>query len=244
MKRTVAMRRMRACLSWTALPAAGMAEVDYTVLFTIVPRLMQACEFEHQMPLGGARAEPGIRHDRCADSPARVFPTGRGQRCLRGGCEAGTRTTQSGGPQAMQGGDSGWGLSHGWQDPGRPRLGSEGSGTAYDARHGRSHGSWTGQEVDSACLQASASAAQSESLWTLGRTDAEEALAPNQKSAGKDSSSPLSSRMFMTSLELSSGKEAHTTAAIDEATAVATELPVSAVVYREARGHGTTAFSA
>ena len=48
----------------------------------------------------------------------------------------------------------------------------------------------------------------------------------------------------MTSLELFSGKDDQTTAAIDETTAVATELPVRLTVYRPGSRHATTASSA
>ena len=85
---------------------------------------------------------------------------------------------------------------------------------------------------------------QSERLWTQGWAGAGEAFSPNQKSAGMGSCSPLASSMSMISQELFSGKAAHTTAAIDETTAVDTEVPVSLAVYPEARGHRATAFAA
>jgi hypothetical protein len=88
--------------------------------------------------------------------------------------------------------------------------------------------------------QAASSALQSETLWTLGRGVGGESLAPNQKSASLSSSFPLPSRISITCWEVRWGKEDHTTAAIDETTDVATELPVSIAVCRAGSRLATT----
>src|SRR5215210_7528234 len=86
---------------------------------------------------------------------------------------------------------------------------------------------WSGHGSSGFSSQAFLSAAQSESRWTAGNGAAGGAPAPNQRSAGCFNGCPLRSRISITPSESRPGKESHTRAAMDETTAVATELPAN-----------------
>jgi len=84
--------------------------------------------------------------------------------------------------QTRQGSSSGWGKSHGWQEPLAASLAARLRGTFAATGTQRSQADWSGQGFLPS--QAFSSAAQSDSRWTLGNGGAGGAPEPNQKSAG------------------------------------------------------------